>query len=293
MMKTSLKNRLVDFLSDHPKELAEIYSAFSEETPNTIRGRLNENIGKVFKRIGRGVYLATNGEAKALIIEGDAWEVIQEFENNSIDAIITDSGYTSLNKHYSVGSTRQRNRDKSIGFDTKDIDSPLLKEMYRVLKVGGHFFSFLPADAKDTLKNNNEFIALASDAGFEFNKRFIWNKVNMACGYNGRNVYEQIIFMSKGKRRMPLDLSIKDLLTHKKLSPQQKIHLAEKPIELISDLIRFSTKKGEVILDPFAGSLTLAEAGMELGVNTISIDLNGEMLKESLNKRNYTEVVGE
>lgn len=160
----SLRDKLIDFLSDHPKELAEIYSAFDEEKPSTIRGRLNENIGKVFKRLGRGVYLATNGEAKALIIEGDSWSVLKEFEDECVDAIITDSGYTSLNKHLATGTTRKKTNKWS--FETKDIDADLLTELKRVLKQGGHFFSFLPADSKDTLKSNNSFIELAENAGF-------------------------------------------------------------------------------------------------------------------------------
>ena len=110
--KITLKKRLIEFLTNNPQTLKTIYSEFANESSTTIRGRLNENIDKSFKRIGRGVYLAINGKAKALIIEGDAWDVIKEFDSDSIDAIITDSGYTCLNKHYEMGTSRKRN----IGF---------------------------------------------------------------------------------------------------------------------------------------------------------------------------------
>lgn len=109
-------------------------------------------------------------------------------------------------------------------------------------------------------------------------------------GYNGRNMYEQIIFMSKGKRQFPKNLSITDVLSHKSIHQTKRLHETEKPIELLKDILRFSANKGETVLDPFAGSLSLAEAGMQLGINTINIDINGEVLEESLNKRNYTEV---
>ena len=157
----TLKQKLIEFLSDNPQHLQQIYTEFDNENPTTIRGRLNENVGKAFKRIARGVYLAIQGDTKALIIEGDAWEVIKEFDDNSIDAIITDSGYTCLNKHYQKGNTRQRNLNKNIGFKTRDIDKELLEQMFRVLKPGAHFFSFLPADAKDTLDYNNRLIDMA------------------------------------------------------------------------------------------------------------------------------------
>ncbi|MGB6010823.1 MAG: site-specific DNA-methyltransferase [Desulfobacterales bacterium] len=282
----SLKQNLIDFLTDNVQTLREIYSEFSDQKPSTIRGRLNENVGKIFRRIDRGVYLATQGDTKALIIEGDAWEVLKEFDDNSIDAIITDSGYTCLNKHYQTGSTRQRNLNKNIGFETRDIDKELLAHMFRVLKPGAHFFSFLPADAKDTLDYNNRFIEMAKEAGFKFNKRFIWDKQRIGMGYNGRNRYEQIIFLSKGDRHMPYDLSIPDVLSHKSVRPEKRIHDAEKPIELIKDIMRFCTKKNDVVLDPFAGSMSTALAGLAIDRHTISIEIDPNVIDKAIKEGN-------
>jgi DNA modification methylase len=284
--KITLKQRLIEFLTNNPQTLREIYSGFEDESPTTIRGRLNENIDKSFKRIGRGVYLAINGNAKALIIEGDAWDVIKEFDDNSIDAIITDSGYTCLNKHYEMGTSRKRNLDKNIGFQTNDIDQTLLHEMFRVLKPGGHFFSFLAADAKDTLDYNDNFIRMARKQGFTFNKRFIWDKGRIGMGYNGRCRYEQIIFLSKGKRHMPHDLSIPDLLTHKTIAPTKRIHDAQKPIELIKDIMRFCTRKGDTVLDPFGGSMSTAFAGLSLDRHTISIEMDKRVIEKVLKTQN-------
>lgn len=277
---------MIEFLTNNPQTLKTIYSEFANESSTTIRGRLNENVNKFFKRIGRGVYLAISGSAKALIIEGDAWEVIKEFDTDSIDAIITDSGYTCLNKHYEHGTSRKRNLDKNIGFQTTDIDQPLLHEMLRILKPGGHFFSFLAADAKDTLDYNDNFIRMAREQGFTFNKRFIWDKGRIGMGYNGRCRYEQIIFLSKGKRHMPCDLSIPDLLTHKTISPTKRIHDAQKPIELIKDIMRFCTKKGDTVLDPFGGSMSTAFAGLSINRHTISIEKDRAVIQKVLRSQN-------
>lgn len=282
--KISLKENLLDFLTNNPSSLQEIYLEFPHEKGTTIRGRLNENVGRCFKRIKRGVYLAKKGDAQALIIEGDAWKEIKEIEDNSIDAIITDSPYSCLNHNLKRGTTKKRLGKWS--FKIKDIDKKLLIEMRRVLKRGGHFFTFLPSDSKDTLDYNNKFIRDARIVGFDFNKRFIWDKQVMGMGYNGRNRYEQIIFFSKGKRRMPLDLSIKDLLSHRRISSRKRIHETEKPIELIEDIIKFCSEEKEVILDPFAGSLVLAKASLNLGRNSISIEIDGVMIKDSMRKRN-------
>ncbi len=291
-MKETLTKKLTEYLINNAQPLKQIYEEFSEEKKTTIRGRLNENLNRCFKRLGKGIYvsiienyLATGKKSKALIIVGDCWEEIQNIEDNSIDAIITDSPYTSLDKHYTIGTTRKRNLNKSIGFKTRDIDTTLLKELYRVLKKGGHFFNFLPADAQDTRDQNDLFIYKAQNVGFVFNKRFIWDKKCIAMGYNGRNRYEQIIFLSKGKRTMPRDRSIPDLLSYKRISPSKRIHVAQKPNELIKDLIKFSTIEGDTLLDIFAGSLVLAEESLNLNRNSISIESDSEMVKKSIQLR--------
>lgn len=282
-MKSSLRKRLVDYLMKDPKHLKEIYGSFPEEKPSTIRGRLNENINRCFKRIGPGVYLATVGDAKALIIEGDAWEVIKDLEDNCIDAIITDSPYTALNYLLSIyGTTRKRHQKRKWTFETKDIDETMLKEMMRVLKPGGHFFSFQSADSKYTYDCNDEFMKTARQVGFEFNKRFIWNKMKIGMGFNGRNKYEQIIFLSKGKRTKPYDLSIPDLISVKNIPPKQRIHEVEKPVELIEDLVRFCSKEGDIILDPFAGALPTAKACLNLKRNSISIEISRKIIEKAI-----------
>lgn len=276
----SLKERLIDFLVDNPKTLNECYEGFADEKQSTIRGRLNEGVGKSFHRLSKGFYVATKGGACAIIIEGDCWEKIKDMESNSVDTIITDSPYSCLNKHLAMGTTRKK--DNKWSFKTADIDKVLLLEMWRVLKVGGHFFNFLPPDAADTLDYNNAFINLSREVGFTFNKRWIWEKQKIGMGYNGRNKYEQIIFLSKGKRRFPYDLSIPDVLSHKRIAPAQRVHEAEKPIELIKDILRFSNKEHDIVLDTFAGSLTLARAGLDLNINTISIELDSEIISKGI-----------
>lgn len=276
----SLKQKLIEFLTNDPKCLNEIYEQFPGEKQTTLRGRLNEGVDKCFNRIGKGVYLALEGEAKALIIEGDAWEVLKEFDDNSIDAIITDSPYSCLNQHLATGTTRKK--DNQWSFKTRDIDKELLSYFFRVLKPGGHFFSFLPSDAAATLDYNNNFITNSQSVGFVFNKRFIWDKVNMGCGYNGRNRYEQIIFLSKGKRHMPYDLSIPDVLAHKRIHHSKRLHEAEKPVELIKDLIKFCSKERDVILDAFAGSLSTVKAGLQLNRNVVAVEIDGEMIENSI-----------
>lgn len=282
----SVKEKLIKFLAE-AHTVQECYDALPDTLRHTIRARLNENVNKCFRRITRGLYIAIKGETQALIVEGDAWKSIELIEDNSIDCIITDSPYDCMKHHYATGTTRFKDTGE-LPYETKDIDEELLKGIFRVLKKGGHFFSFMPSDNKDTYDYNHNFVRMAQSIGFQFNKRFIWDKAAIGMGYNGRCKYEQIMFLSKGKRIKPFNLSIPDLLTHKRIAPKKRIHHAEKPVELIMDLLKFSTQENDVALDLFAGSFSLLRAGLELNRHTISFEIDPEAIQKIVGS--YEEV---
>lgn len=53
-----------------------------------------------------------------------------------------------------------------------------------------------------------------------------------------------------------------------------KVHVAQKPVELISKLIKDSTNKGDLVLDPFLGSGTTAIAALNLNRRFIGFELD-------------------
>lgn len=268
-------------MKENKSTLFSIYEEFPDEKETTIRGRLNENLEVCFKRLGRGVYIATDDEIKAVFLEGDTWDVIKTLETESIDAIIMDSPYSALDKQMQVGTTRRRNLQGGWDFETKDLDSELLTELYRVMKPGGHMFSFMPAAKADTVDYNHNQIELARKSGWKFQAGWVWDKVLMGMGYTGRCQHELIHFFSKGKRRFPSSLKITDVRTYKREHKSRKIHQTQKPIGLLEDLILFSTNPGEVVLDPFAGSGSTAAAALQTGRNSISIEIDGAMVKKA------------
>lgn len=60
---------------------------------------------------------------------------------------------------------------------------------------------------------------------------------------------------------------------------QNKLHDAQKPLELIKYLIKLTTLEGQTVLDPFVGSGTTAVACKELNRNYIAIEKNHENYK--------------
>jgi site-specific DNA-methyltransferase (adenine-specific) len=279
----ALKDELKELLKE-PKKLQECYDALPEHLPHSIRARLNESVGKCFKRVGKGIYLAINGETQALILEGDSWERIKEIEDGSIDFIITDSPQTTAHRWAAMGTTRKK--ENKLSYDLKDMDAELYRELNRVLKKGGHMFLFFNVDTEHTLDYNNKQIELARQQGFVFNKRFIWDKMMIGMGYNGRCKYEQMFFLSKGERHKPYDLGIPDLLSHKRPSHLTRVHESEKPVELLQDLIKIAGKKGDVGMDCFAGSFNFVEACQRQGCHSITIEKSAEFVQKAVARFN-------
>jgi site-specific DNA-methyltransferase (adenine-specific) len=61
-------------------------------------------------------------------------------------------------------------------------------------------------------------------------------------------------------------------------------HPTQKPVELMKQLIRLTTKEGDLVLDPFCGSGTTAIACLELGRRYICIEKDDEYYEVAKNR---------
>ena len=76
---------------------------------------------------------------------------------------------------------------------------------------------------------------------------------------------------------------VEDVMLYQKIQrckvPSDKVHIAQKPVELLKNLLLVSTLKGDVVLDPFAGSGSTGVACRELGRNYICIEKDKKHFK--------------
>lgn len=183
------------------------------------------------------------------IYKEDAVAWLQSLENESIDLVVTDPPYESLEKHRSKGTTTRLKHSKSSNNDWFSIFPnerfhELFREIYRVLKKGRHFYLFCDQETMFFAK------PIAEEMGFKFWKPLVWDKQAIGMGYHYRARYEFILFFEKGKRKLN-NLGIPDVLECKRV---WRGYPTEKPIELIETLIKQSTQEGELVIDPFFGS---------------------------------------
>lgn len=268
------------FIGREEVSLQDLYAHMPEAKQHSIRARIYENLGRGFKRVGHGVYVATEGDATCIVVAKDALEAVRELPATSVDALVTDPPYPWLAAHVELHTTtRPRMRWK---YEKREIDRELGLELYRVLRDGAHAFFFVPAETATTRPCIENFINTLEACGFVFNKRFIWDRMLLGMGYNGRCQYEGILFMSKGKRKMPCDKAVPDLIQERQAHHCHRVHPNEKPVGLMEKLIRFSTKVGELVLDIFAGSCSTGRAALNLGRNSILVEKDLAMIERAL-----------
>ena len=70
---------------------------------------------------------------------------------------------------------------------------------------------------------------------------------------------------------------------------EKKVHEAQKPLDLIEHLIRLTTQKEQIVLDPFMGSGTTAVAAKSLDRKFIGFEINSGYYSDSLKRLEHTQ----
>ncbi len=204
----------------------------------------------------------------------DAVAWLRDQPAESIDLVITDPAYESLEKHRAVGTTTRLKHSKSSSNDWFTVFpnarfGELFAEVFRVLKRNTHFYLLCDAETMFVAKPE------AERAGFRFWKPLVWDKRTIGMGYHYRARYEFVLFFEKGKRRLN-DLGIADVISVPRIHGG---YPAEKPPALSEVLIRQSSQPGDLVADPFMGSGSVGVAAMRLGRRFLGNDLNPEAVR--------------
>ena len=188
----------------------------------------------------------------------DAVAWLRTLPSASIDLVVTDPPYESLEKHRAIGTTTRLKHSKASSNDWFDIFPnerfpELFAEVYRVLRRNTHFYLFCDPETMFVAK------PLAEAAGFRFWKPVIWDKCRIGMGYHYRSRYECILFFEKGKRKLN-DLGVADIISVPRIVGG---YPAEKPAAVSQVLVRQSTQPGEIVADPFMGSGSAGVAAVQ------------------------------
>ena len=113
----------------------------------------------------------------------DAVKWLSTLADASVDLVITDPPYESLEKHRKIGTTTRLKVSEGSSNQWFDIFpnerfESLFLELYRVLKKNSHFYLFCDQETMFYVK------PIAEKVGFKFWKPIVWNKMAIGMGYH-------------------------------------------------------------------------------------------------------------
>lgn len=249
---------------------------------------------------------------KTFIMLGDSTQILKFIKNKSINLIFADPPY-NIGKDFGNNKDKWNSISEYIEWCKKWIN-----ECMRILKDDGtmyfmtatQFMSYLDVFVSEKYNVLSRIIWSYDSSGVQSKKMF-------------GSLYEPILMINKSNKSQytfnSKDILIeaktgakRGLIDYRKNPPQpyntQKLpgnvwefsrvrfkmneyenHPTQKPEKLLERIIKVSSNKGDVVLDPFAGSFTTIAVANKLDRCGIGIELNPEYYKIGLRRLNLAK----
>ncbi len=226
------------------------------------------------------------------IVRGDALAVLKRLPPEGVHLAITSPPY-NLKVPYR-GYADDRAPDEYLAW-LKDV----WRALYRVLVPGGRFvLNVAPTSIKEFRPIHHDLSRDLRELGYIMRTEIIWYKQTMgrrtAWGSwrspsNPHIVpsWEYVLVFSKGQWKLPGDRNAVDITAKEFerfsdgfwwIPPERRRqgHPAPFPEELIERLVKFYSYRGNVVLDMFGGTGTVAAVARRLGRHYLHIDASAE-----------------
>lgn len=229
------------------------------------------------------------------IICGDVLETIKKLADNSVHLAIT-------SPPYNVGKDYDNHNDQMNYGDYLKWLYKVWEETRRVLVPGGRFaLNIAPTGIKDFVPIHHDFANQFRQLGMKFRTEIIWYKQTMLkrtawgsfkspANPHVLPSWEYVLIFSKDKDRLDGDVWMADITKDEFMKfsdgfwqiwpeTQRKGHPAPFPEDLIYRLVKFYSYKGNIVLDMFGGTGTVATVAARTGRNFIHIDISPQYCK--------------
>jgi len=249
-----------------------------------------------------------SSDARWALGHGDCVELMEEIAKSGFqfDCAFADPPYFLSNGGISVQSGRQvcvdkGNWDKSQG-TRKDAAFTVrwLESLRRILKPSGTVW------ISGTHHNTFQVASALTDLGYKILNVIVWQKTNpppnLSCRYFKHST--EFVIWARREEKVPHYFNY-DLM--RKLAGGQQMrdvwplpaigvwektfgkHPTQKPLALLVRILLASTREGQWVLDPFAGSCTTGIAARLLGRRFFGIDQSADFLSLGVKRFGETE----
>ena len=244
---------------------------------------------------------------KHRIILGDCRQALRSLPPSSVHLVVT-------SPPYNVGIGYGNWKDDLPLAEYLELTRNWLSESYRLLADGGKICVNLPSDDPGAIAF--EHFNIMKELGFRLVSNIAWVKWDwqrkdrfavskwkldrfryhsMSKGL--LNAYEVVLVMQKnhGSFSGKTDVTWQEFRDWKYnvwLIPplKDRTHPAPYPLELPKRLIKLYSLPNQTVLDPFLGSGTTMQACMELGRNSIGVELNPDYVQMMKQRIGYNSV---
>ena len=194
------------------------------------------------------------------IYHGDAKDVLPLIPTATANVVVTDPPYgvewqsnRRIEKHAKIAN------DENLSWTGN-----VFEEAFRILLPDSLMCSFYGWPDVEI------FMAAWKAAGFVPKSHLVWVKSNIGLGWFTRNQHEVAYLLSKGNPEKP-ERAISDVIYAD--GTGNKLHPTQKPVELMTSILRPFCPINGIVLDPFMGSGTTLRAAKDLGLKAIGIEL--------------------
>jgi site-specific DNA-methyltransferase (adenine-specific) len=217
----------------------------------------------------------------------DCLEGMKQMKSGSVDLVVTDPPYLMQNIHEYKGNElgkhimkyQQPLQEKNL---TEGYDIRILDEIFRVMKAPNIYIWCNIAQVPMYIK----YFVLEKKCRMDI---LIWNKTNPIplCNNKWLSDKEYCLYFRKGAYCQPSGYAEAKTVWHLPANVKDKRaygHPTVKPLPIIENIIRNSSREGELVLDPFMGSGTTAAASIRNSRNFIGFENNGEYYQTAMQR---------
>lgn len=225
-----------------------------------------------------------------LVLQANGILLLESIPNDSMGVSIFDPQYRKQLdklKYGNEGKSRQKKRSALPQMSDVTVIS-FLFHIQRTLKPSGYMFLWV--DKFSVAEGvHRDWFNVVNSATTDSNPimnlvdMIVWDKKSFGMGARSRRTNEYLLVYQKSPKTTKnwIDKTIRDTWSEKVPSPR-KGHPHRKPKELMSKLINATTKVGDYILDPCAGSFSMLDVALKTKRNFIGCDLDTQYAEEGL-----------
>ena len=211
-----------------------------------------------------------------VIRHGDSREVLKKLTNGTVASLITDPPF-GVNNQSNMAKTQEGKKyaRKIANDESPEQALSVFEEVMEValpkMREQSDIYVFTSWQVLEMWLLRTE--RLFGEAGYTRKGIGVWAKDGPGMGdLDSWGMGMEFILYYKRGGRPRSDDRRNFVFNTPQIRPAQLIHPHEKPIALLQALIKHSTSPGDIVVDPFGGSGSLARAARELNRNALCVE---------------------